>query len=373
MVRDAVLTDRPIGAAPPQEIRFMRGPSGVRIAYAVHGSGPPLIVASCWLSHLQHDWESPVWRHFLEGLGSFSRLIRYDERGFGMSDWNVTDFSLDARFGDLEALVDALGFERFALLGMSHGSSVAMAYAARHPERVTRLVLYGTVCGEPVEFSGDAQVENETFRGLIRIGWARKEPRFRRVFTQAYIPGATEEQMRWFDELQRVSTSPENYLAARDARLRDDIAHELANITAPTLIMHALGDHAMTFENATMVAAVIPDARVIPLDSENHILLAGEPAWARFVDEVRAFLEPDRRALSATERDRRPIEALSERELDVLRLAADGRPNAEIAASLGLSVRTVERHLSNAYGKLGLTGSAARGAAVAELLRAGLA
>jgi pimeloyl-ACP methyl ester carboxylesterase/DNA-binding CsgD family transcriptional regulator len=373
MVRDAVLPDRQVRPAPDQEIRFVRGANGVRIAYATHGSGPPLIVASCWLSHLQHDWESPVWRHFLEGLGSFSRLIRYDERGFGMSDWNVTDFSVDARCGDLEALVDALGFERFALLGMSHGSGVALAYAARHPERVTRLILYGTVCGEPVTFSGEAKVEEETYRGLIRIGWAREESRFRRVFTQAYIPGATEEQMRWFDELQRTSTSPENYLAARDARLRDDITDELANIIAPTLIMHAVGDHAMTFENATMVAAVVPDARVVPLDSQNHILLAGEPAWAQFIDEVRAFLEPDRRAMSASERDRRPIESLSARELEVLRTAADGQANADIAATLGLSIRTVERHLSNAYGKLGLTGTAARGAAVAELLRAGLA
>jgi pimeloyl-ACP methyl ester carboxylesterase/DNA-binding CsgD family transcriptional regulator len=356
-----------------EQIRFVHGSGGVRIAYAMHGSGPPLIVASCWLSHLRHDWESPVWRHFLEGLGSFSRLIRYDERGFGMSDWNVTDFSVDARFGDLEALVDALGFERFALLGMSHGSGVALAYAARHPERVTRLILYGTVCGEPVDFSGEARVEEDTYRGMIRIGWAREEPRFRRVFTQAYIPGATEEQMRWFDELQRVSTSPENYLAARDARLRDDITDELPNITAPTLIMHAVGDQAMTFENATKVAALIPDARVVPLDSQNHILLGGEAAWSQFIDDVRAFMEPDRRAMSAGERDHRPLEALSQRELEVLRLAADGRANADIAATLGLSPRTVERHFSNAYGKLALTGTAARAAAVAEVLRAGLA
>ena len=372
MVRDARPADHRVRPAPGQEIRFVRGPSGVRIAYAMHGSGPPLIVASCWLSHLQHDWESPVWRHFLEGLGSFSRLIRYDERGFGMSDWNVSDFSVDARCGDLEALVQALGFERFALLGMSHGSGVALAYAARHPERVTRLILYGTVCGEAVTFTGEKKVEEETYRGLIKIGWARTESRFRRVFTQAYIPGATEEQMRWFDDLQRASTSTENYLAAREARFRDDITAELPGITAPTLIMHAVGDQAMTFENATMVAAGIPDARVVPLDSENHILLAGEPAWARFVDEVQAFMEPDRRAMAAAERDPRPIASLSARELEVLRLAADGQANAEIAATLGLSIRTVERHLSTAYSKLEVTGPAARGAAVAELVRAGL-
>jgi pimeloyl-ACP methyl ester carboxylesterase/DNA-binding CsgD family transcriptional regulator len=373
MVRNAGEANREVRPAPAQEIRFVRGPSGVRIAYAMHGSGPPLIVASCWLSHLQHDWDSPVWRHFLEELGSFTSLVRYDERGFGMSDRNVTDFSVDARCSDLEALVDALGFERFALLGMSHGSGVAMAYAARHPERVTRLILYGTVCGVPVDFSGEAQVEEETYRGLIRIGWARKESRFRRVFTQAYIPDATEEQMRWFDDLQRASTSTENYLAARDARLKDDLSGELPRITAQTLIMHALGDQAMTFENATMVAAAIPDARVVPLESQNHILLAGEPAWAQFTQEVRAFLEQDRVAMAASERDGRAIESLSAREIEVLRLAADGLDNASIAASMGLSIRTVERHLSNAYAKLALTGPAARGAAVARLVRAGLA
>jgi len=373
MLPDGVPRVRPARQSSNEQIRFVRGSGGVRIAYAIHGSGPPLIVVSCWLSHLQHDWQSPVWRHFLEELGAFSRLIRYDERGFGMSDWNVSDFSLDARCGDLEALVEALGFKRFALLGMSHGSSVAMAYAARHPERVSRLVLYGTVCGEPVDLSDEAGVQEETYRGMIRIGWARAEPRFRRFFTQDYIPGATEEQMRWFDELQRMATSTENYLAARAARFRDDITDEMPNIAAPTLIMHAVGDHSMTFENATKVAAILPDARIVPLDSQNHILLGGEPAWARFIEEVRGFLEPDRRAAAAAGQDHLRLEALSERELEILRLAADGRPNADIAATLGLSIRTVERHLSNAYGKLGVTGAAARTAAVAELLRAGLA
>jgi DNA-binding NarL/FixJ family response regulator len=179
--------------------------------------------------------------------------------------------------------------------------------------------------------------------------------------------------MRWFDELQRVSTSTDNYLAARDARFRDDITGEMASIRAPTLIMHAVGDHQTTFENATKVAAILPNARVVPLDSQNHILLGGEPAWAQFIEEARAFMEPDRLGGAAAGRGHRPLETLSDRELEVLRLAAEGRPNGEIAAALGLSIRTIERHLSNAYGKLGVTGTAARTAAVAELLRAGLA
>ena len=179
----------------------------MRLAYAIHGSGPPLVVASCWLSHLQYDWQSPVWRHFLDQLGAIATVVRYDERGFGLSDWTVDDFSLPARLADLEAVVAAAGIERFALLGMSGGSAVAMAYAIAHPERVSRLILYGTVCGEPVVFSPDELAEEETYRSMIRVGWAKEDPEFRRVFTMRFIPGATEEQLRWFDDLQRMSTS----------------------------------------------------------------------------------------------------------------------------------------------------------------------
>jgi pimeloyl-ACP methyl ester carboxylesterase/DNA-binding CsgD family transcriptional regulator len=359
-------------APPPQKIHFTRGRDGTRLAYAVHGSGPPMIVVSCWLSHLQHDWQSPVWRHFLEELGAFTTLVRYDERGFGMSDWDVTDFSHEARIGDLEAIIDDLGFERVTLLGMSDGSSVAMLYAARHPERVSRMVLYGTVCGERVVFEGEDLLEEETYRGLIKIGWARADPRFRRVFTQAFIPDATEEQMRWFDELQRQATSPENYLEARAARHREDVTDEIADVEAPTLILHAVGDRAKAFDNATEVASRIRGSRVVPLQSRNHILLADEPAWQTFVDEVRAFLAPEASSWSAAQAApgaERRVEALSTRELEVLRLAAGGLTNDAIASSLGLSPRTIERHLSNAYSKLGLVGKAARAAAVAEVLR----
>jgi pimeloyl-ACP methyl ester carboxylesterase/DNA-binding CsgD family transcriptional regulator len=353
-----------------QEVRFCRGADGTRLAWAASGSGPPLIVVSCWLSHLQHDWESPVWRHFLEDLSKFTTLIRYDERGFGMSDWNVTDFTLEARHADLEAIVAATGLERFAMLGVSGGSSVALAYAARHPERVTRLILNGTVCGEPVAFEGDELAEEETYRSMIRVGWAKEDPVFRRVFTRIFIPAATEEQMQWFDALQRAATSPDNAVASRLGRQAVDIVDEIPRIAAPTLILQSVDDHATTFDNAVQVAGLIPDARLVALDSANHILLADEPAWATAVAEMRTFMEPDRRAMDGA-RPRAKTEPLSPRELDVLREAARGMDNAAIAAELGLSPRTVERHLSNAYGKLGVTGRSARAAAVAEVLRRG--
>lgn len=375
MAVTSVRPARPDSAArePHQQVRFCRGRDGVRLAWAVHGNGPPLIVVSCWLSHLRHDWHSPVWRHFLEDIGAFATMVRYDERGFGMSDWNVTDFSLEARYDDLEAIVAATGFERFAVLGVSGGSSVALAYAARHPERVTRLILNGTVCGRPPTFDGEKLAEEETFRSMIRVGWAKEDPLFRRVFTRIFIPDATEEQMQWFDDLQRRSTSPENAVASRIGRLQVDIVDEIPRIAAPTLILQSVGDRANTFENAVEVAGLIPDARLVELQSSNHILLADDPAWAVALREIRAFMEPDARAASAAGgADRVRHEPLSARELEILAAAARGLGNEAIAEELGLSPRTVERHLSNAYGKLGVAGRTARAAAVAEVVRLGL-
>jgi pimeloyl-ACP methyl ester carboxylesterase/DNA-binding CsgD family transcriptional regulator len=364
-------TRRPKDAPASQEIRFCRAGDGVRLAYAVHGAGPPLVVVSCWLSHLQYDWQSPVWRHFLEDLGAIATVVRYDERGFGLSDWRVDDFSLPARLGDLEAVLAATGLERFALLGMSGGSSVAMAYAIAHPERVSRLILYGTVCGEPVTWSPTEWAEEETYRSMIRVGWAKEDPEFRRVFTQRFIPDATDEQMRWFDDLQRMSTSPGNAVESRIARQQVDIEDELSRITAPTLVLQAIGDRSTSFDNAVTVSSRIRGARLVPLQSRNHILLADEPAWDVFMGEVSTFLEPERRAYAEGPGER-SVEPLSSRELDVLRLAAEGRTNDEIADALTLSPRTVERHLSNVYAKLGVSGRAARAAAVAEYLRQGV-
>jgi DNA-binding NarL/FixJ family response regulator len=240
-----------------------------------------------------------------------------------------------------------------------------MAYAIKHPGQISRLILYGTVCGDPVRFTGNRLAEEETYRSMIRVGWAKEDPEFRRVFTRRFIPDATEEQMRWFDELQRMSTSPANAVASRIGRQEVDIVKDVPRIGAPTLVLQAVGDRSTTFDNAVRVSSLVPGARLVPLESRNHILLADEPAWRVFMREVTAFLA----ASAPTGAGRGPREALSRRELDVLRLAADGRTNDEIARALTLSVRTVERHLSNVYAKLGLEGKAARTAAVSEYLR----
>ena len=347
-----------------QQIAFCRSEGGVRIAYATHGSGPPLLVNSCWLSNLQHDWKSPVWRHFLVDLGKITTMIRYDERGFGQSDWEVSDFSLEARIADLENVVESARVDRFALLGMAQGGQVAIAYAHRHPERVTRLILYGTYAA--ALRSPKEQELFDTFSQMIRVGWARPDAVFRRVFTNMMIPGATEAQMQWIDELQRVSTSAEILVEGREQRAKADVTDLLPELDVPTIVLHSRGDQMNDFEDATLLAAAIPHARLVALESANHIVLADEPAWATFVEQVSAFLEPDRRAAGAG-----PAvagEPLSSREIEVLRLVARGMGNSAIAARLTLSVRTVERHLSNTYLKLGLSGKGARAGAVAHLL-----
>jgi pimeloyl-ACP methyl ester carboxylesterase/DNA-binding CsgD family transcriptional regulator len=350
-------------SSPPQELRFCRSADGVRIAYARHGSGPPLVIAACWLSHLQHDWQSPVWQHFLAALGEIATVIRYDERGHGLSDWDVEDFGLEARIADIEAVVDDAGLDRFALMAMSQGGPPSIAYAARHPERVSRMIFYGSYAAAfrnptPEDIELDA-----TFEQLIKVGYARPDSAFRRVFTSLMIPGAAEEQMRWLDELQRVSTSPRNALAARRQRKLADVVDLLPSLEVPTLVLQSRDDRMSVLERSRVLASAIAGARMVVLDSANHIVLGDEPAWPVFLSEVTAFLRPDG-APTATP----CASVLSPRELAVLRLAADGQDNASIARSLTLSVRTVERHLPNTYAKLGLQGKAARAAAVARLL-----
>ncbi len=350
-------------SSPRDHVKFCRSSDGARIAYATHGSGPPLVVNTCWLSHLQFDWQSPVWRHFLTDIGGLATMTRYDERGFGLSDWYVDDFTLEARIADLEAVVAAAGLDRFALLGMAQGGPVAISYAHRHPHRVSRLILYGTYA-VGVRSAESAELQ-ETFTQMVRVGWARPDPVFRRVFTNLMIPGATEAQMRWIDELQRTSTAADVLVAARAERLKADVTDLLGQLDVPTLVLHSRGDHMIDFSEARIIASSISAARLVALESQNHVVLSDEPAWPVFTAEVAAFLaadqaRPDSSRASATH-------PLSEREREVLRLAARGLDNVGIAEQLVLSVRTVERHLSNAYLKLGVSGKSARAAAVAHL------
>ena len=351
-----------------QNIRFARSADGVGIAYAVHGSGPPLLIDACWLSHLQFDWQSPVWRHYLEGLGAIATVIRYDERGHGLSDRDVRDHGLQARVADLEAVADDAGFERFALLAMAQGGPVALEYAARHPERLTRLIFYGSYAGAQAAATPEELDMYAAFEALIKVGWARPTSEFRRVFSSMMIPGGTEEQMRWLDDLQRVSVDAATAIDARAQRQVIDSSHRMREIDLPTLVIHSRGDQMNDFHHARELAAGIRGARLVALDSSNHIVLEDEPAWSHLLSEVTEFIAPDRPVIPADTAGVDPSAVLSPRELDILRLAAAGHDNDRIAAELVLSVRTVERHLQNAYAKLGLQGRTARTAAVARLL-----
>jgi class 3 adenylate cyclase/pimeloyl-ACP methyl ester carboxylesterase/DNA-binding winged helix-turn-helix (wHTH) protein len=275
-----------------QHIRFCTTADGVRLAYATLGSGPPLVKAPNWLSHLEYDWRSPIWRHWLEELSRDHTFIRYDTRANGLSDWDVDDQSFEAWVRDLETVVDAAGLETFPLLGISQGGPVAIAYAVRHPERVSRLLLYGSYAkGWRLRVKGDEELqEQEAVLTLMRRGWGRDDPTYRQIFASSFIPGATLEQMRWFNDLCRVSTSPENAVRFRETSGGIDVTGLLSQVSCPTLVLHARGDLRVNFEQGRVLAAGIPGARFVPLEGVNHILLEDEPAWPVFLREAREFL-----------------------------------------------------------------------------------
>jgi pimeloyl-ACP methyl ester carboxylesterase/DNA-binding winged helix-turn-helix (wHTH) protein len=286
-------TEPPADASFGQRIRFCTAPDGVRIAYATSGSGPPLVKPANWLTHLEFDWESPVWSPWLRELSRGHTLIRYDERGSGLSDRDVAELSFDAWVRDLETIADELALERFPLLGISQGCAVAVAYAAAHPERVSRLVLYGGyVRGRFRRKQTPEQLaEAKLVMQALPLGWGRDNPAFRQFFATIFLPEGTPEQHRWFGELQRTTTSPETAVRLRTAAGEIDVSGLAPRVRAPTLVLHATGDAAVPFNEGRELAALVPGARFVPLDSRNHILLEDEPAWARFVQEVRSFLD----------------------------------------------------------------------------------
>lgn len=330
-----------------QEVCFITTPDGVRIACGVAGKGAPLVKAPNWLSHVEFDWGSPIWRHWWEGLSRRHLFVRFDQRGCGLSDREVEDLSFDRWVSDLECVVDELGLDRFALLGMSQGAAVAAEYAVRHPDRLSHLVLHG---GFPRGWAkrGGSTAEYSALLTLIREGWGRENAAYRQVFTSQFIPEGTAEQMQWFNELERVSASPEGAVRFQVEVGKIDVLDHLARITTPTLVFHARHDARVPFEQGRLLASLIPHAQFVPLESKNHILLESEPAWPVFLSELHTFLG------AAGPASLRPLERygnLTKREVEVLRLIADGKTDREIAADLFLSVRTVGNHVKNILDK----------------------
>jgi pimeloyl-ACP methyl ester carboxylesterase/DNA-binding SARP family transcriptional activator len=277
---------------PVQQVRFCTAPDGVGLAYSAVGDGPPLVKAANWLNHLEYDWDSPVWRHWIDAFAGNRRLVRYDERGNGLSDWNAQDISFAAFIDDLEAVVDAAGLDRFDLLGISQGASVSIAYAVRHPERVRRLILYGGFARgwRTRATPGEIEIRNAMLV-LIRQGWGQNNPAFRQMFTTLFFPEATQEEMEWFNELQRMTTSAQNAERLQNAFADIDAWDYLPKLAVPTLVLHAREDSVVPFSEGRAMAAAIPGAQFVALESRNHLPLEREPAWARFVARAQEFLD----------------------------------------------------------------------------------
>ena len=283
--------------ADQQDIRFCRAPDGTGIAYATVGSGPPLVKAPNWMHHLEYDWKSPVWGHLLAALARDHTLVRFDQRCNGLSDWEVEELTFDSMIDDMAAVIDAAGLERFPLLAVSQGCAYSIAYVSRFPEKVSRLVLYGGFAAGMFQ-TGSAEDRQlaEMHSTMIGQGWGQDNPAFRQFFTSLFMPGATKEQMDWFNELQRMTTSPENAVRLRYVVNNIDVRDLLDGISVPTLVLHCRGDGIVPFNAGREMASRIPGARFVALEGDNHLILEDEPAWPRFMDEVRSFLAEDETA-----------------------------------------------------------------------------
>lgn len=278
-----------------QRVHFTRSFDGARIAYGMSGSGPPLVKVGTFMSHLEYDWESPVWRHWLEEFTREHTLIRYDERGNGLSDWDVADISFEAWVRDLEAVVDAAGLDQFSLFANSQGGTVGVAYTVRNPGRVKRLILYGAYARGWLhrDLTVDQLEEEKLIINLMRVGWGRENPAFRQVFATQLRPHATIEELRAFDEQMRISTSPENAARLESEMHRTDVRHLAPLVNVPTLVLHPRKDAAVPFEEGRLLASLIPNAQFVTLESENHLLTEHEPAGSKFVAALRSFLNEE--------------------------------------------------------------------------------
>jgi len=336
-----------------QRIRYLRASDGVRVAWAEAGSGPTLVKASNWLTHLEYDWRSPIWQHWMRFLSSRFRFVRYDERGCGMTDREVSDISIERSVEDLESVVEAAApAEPFALLGISQGASACVSYAVRHPERVSRLVLYGGYARgwfHRPDFQG--RREYEAIIELTLRGWGRDNPAFRQVFTSRFVPEGTQEQLEWWNELCRKTATPEMAAALLKARGEIDVTGLLREVRTPTLVVHSREDAVVPIAEGRLLAAEIKDAQFVELESRNHVLLEHEPAWHRFCEAVSAFVGV---AAPGEPAEDPAFARLSSRERAILTLMTQGLGNARIGEQLGISEKTVRNHVSKVFDKLGV-------------------
>ncbi len=281
-----------------QEVKFCTTRDGTNIAYALIGDGPPLLKSPNWMNHLEHDWDSPIWRHLLRGLTSRHTLLRFDQRANGLSDWDVADVTFESMVSDMEDVVEAAGLEKFSVLGISQGCSYSIAYAVRNPERVSRLVLYGGFAVGALRTGVESDREERLLMArMMAQGWGQDNPAFRQAFTTMFMPDATKDHMDWFNELQRTTASPENAVRLYEVAGSADVRDLLPQVSVPTLVIHCRDDGIVPFDRGRKMAAGIPGARFVALEGRNHLTLETEPAWPRFLDEVLRFLAEDETAV----------------------------------------------------------------------------
>ena len=333
-----------------QSVRFTTSFDGVRLAYAVQGRGHPLVRVPTWISHVEHDRESPVMRHVVNEMASRHTLVSYDCRGVGMSERDVADMSFDAWVHDLEAVVDATRLDTFALWGVSGAPAVAIAYAVRHPERVSHLVLCGGFCRGRLRRDVPEAEKARVMQELIEQGWGTEEHAFRQVFTSLMVPGGTAEQWRWFTDKMRMAASPRTAMRMLRLWQEIDVCDLAAQVRCPTLVLHARRDAIVPYEEGKLMACLIPGAEFVALESANHLILDDEPAWPHLRSELRRFLPAP---LPADELSPGVgFDDLTDRERDVLDLVARGMGNDEIARHLAISPKTVRNHVTSIFGKL---------------------
>jgi pimeloyl-ACP methyl ester carboxylesterase/DNA-binding CsgD family transcriptional regulator len=338
-----------------QVIRFCTSSDGVKLAYAISGEGPPLMMSATWLTHLEHQWNSLAWRPWLDAFSRTHTLVRYDSRGCGLSDRDVGHLDFEATVRDFESVVEAAGFERFSMLGTCQGGPVAMEYAARHPERVDHLILYGTYArGRMLRSNLPNQVEKaKVLLDLMQLGWGQENHAFLQIWASQFQPGGTLAHLRSWSEQQRLATSSETAIDLFRVCWNADVTYTARRLRCPTLVVHAERDAVVPIEEGRSLAGLIPHCRFVQLDSENHMPLADEPAWPRLLAEVRSFLD-ESHAPRPPRHDSLPLGNLTPRERDVLECIARGLDNAETAAELGLSDKTVRNHITRVFDKIGV-------------------
>jgi pimeloyl-ACP methyl ester carboxylesterase/DNA-binding CsgD family transcriptional regulator len=335
-----------------QRVRYVTASDGTRLAWAEAGEGPVVVKAANWLTHLEYEWESPVWKHWIRFFSSNFRFVRYDERGCGMSEWQSCGLSIDQWADDLARVIDAARPDGpVTLLGISQGAATCVRYATRYPERVARMIVYGGYArGVLRRDTPDAEAQFKAMIELARVAWGKPNPAFRQVFTSRFIPGGTPEQLQWFNDLCLKTTTGEIFSHLLTARGTVDVVPLLGELRTPTQVLHGRDDEVVSIAEGRLMASRIPEAEFVELDSRNHILLEHEPAWQRFREAVLGFVQPAAAASSSGS----AFAALSTREREVLALMSEGLSNTDIAERLSISEKTVRNHASNVFDKLGV-------------------